>query len=195
MTIKQFKEKYDKPGAVVLLEGKRKVLDTDKEKLVELGRKLAAETEHIIFRSGNADGSDQLFMSGVVSVAPERTEAIAPYAGHRKSFNKAARTYNLDEIDVAAETELISATKLNKRIADITDLYASGVRNKNTIKAAYILRDTVKVLGTRNIPPATFGLFYEDLANPGDGGTGHTIMICNARNIPVINQKIWFNWI
>ena len=46
------------------------------------------------------------------------------------------------------------------------------------MKAAYIIRNTIKVTGTSAIPPASFALFYDDLENPGTGGTGHTIDIC-----------------
>ena len=36
------------------------------------------------FRSGNASGADEAFTAGVIKVAPERIQIIAPYAGHRK---------------------------------------------------------------------------------------------------------------
>ncbi len=41
MTFKEFIERYDKEKSVVLLEGKREVSETDKEKLRELGRLLS----------------------------------------------------------------------------------------------------------------------------------------------------------
>ncbi|MBW1660271.1 MAG: hypothetical protein JRJ48_07220, partial [Deltaproteobacteria bacterium] len=58
MTLDQFIDRYDKEGAVVLLEGKRKVPEDDKEKLIALGRLLASRTKKMIFRSGNAQGAD-----------------------------------------------------------------------------------------------------------------------------------------
>lgn len=45
MTLKEFIKKYDKQHAVVLLEGKRNVLETDKEKLTALGKLLATKTK------------------------------------------------------------------------------------------------------------------------------------------------------
>jgi hypothetical protein len=78
MEIKEFIEKYDKPYNIILLEGKRDVLEKDKVKLIELGKLLASSTEHIIFRSGNANGSDELFAKGVVEVDQKRFQVITP---------------------------------------------------------------------------------------------------------------------
>lgn len=72
--------------------------------------------------------------------------------------------------------------------------FVNGKNNRYTIKAAYIIRDTIKVIGTRHIPPATFGIFYDDLTKPMTGGTGHTMKVCEQNKIPYINQTIWFDW-
>jgi hypothetical protein len=58
-----------------------------------------------------------------------------------------------------------------------------------------MIRDTAKVLGCGDWGPATAGLFYDDLANPLKGGTGHTMLLCRKFQIPVFDQKIWFEWI
>jgi len=63
------------------------------------------------------------------------------------------------------------------------------------MKAAYIIRDTIKVIGAGNIKPATFGIFYDDLKNPLSGGTGHTMSVCKVNNIPLVDQKDWFEWL
>ena len=63
------------------------------------------------------------------------------------------------------------------------------------LKAAYIIRDTIKAIGTNEIKPATIAIFYDDLKNPGKGGTGHTMSVCKLNNIPTIDQKLWFNWL
>ena len=68
MTFKEFIEQYDKDSCIVLLEGKRNILDTDKEKLTTLGKLLAINTQKMTFRSGNADGADYYFSLGVASV-------------------------------------------------------------------------------------------------------------------------------
>lgn len=71
----------------------------------------------------------------------------------------------------------------------------AGEKNRFTIKAAYIIRDTIKALGTEEIKPATFGLFYDDLDDPLSGGTGHTIKVCENNGIPVLDQRLWFAWL
>jgi hypothetical protein len=195
MTLKDFIKKFDKDNSIVLLEGKRNVLDADKEKLKELGRLLATRTTKMTFRSGNAEGSDQLFSDGVTEVDNKRLQVITPYAGHRQKTNQAHETISLDEINIAAEPEIVYQSKSNKKMEKLIDQFLSGDKNRYTIKAAYIIRDTIKAIGTDEIGPATFGIFYDDLENPMSGGTGHTMKVCDQNNIPIIDQKIWFKWL
>lgn len=70
-----------------------------------------------------------------------------------------------------------------------------GSRDGNAMKAAYIIRDTVKVIGAEGIPPASFGIFYDDLSKPGTGGTGHTMSVCREAGIPLIDQRVWMAWL
>ncbi len=70
-----------------------------------------------------------------------------------------------------------------------------GTKNRLTVKAAYLLRDTVKALGTQEIQPATAGIFYDDLTKPESGGTGQTMKVCKRNGIPVFNQNTWFDWL
>jgi hypothetical protein len=195
MTLKQFIKKYDFEGSVVLLEGKRTVTESDIEKLISLGKLLASKTKHILFRSGNASGADYYFSCGVASVNPKRLQSIIPYRNHRQRENNAYYTISLDEINIVNEPDVIYQSKFNKKTENLIDNYVSGNVNRFTIKSAYILRDTVKVIGTTNINPADFGIFYDDLANPMSGGTGHTMKICTHNSIPFINQSVWFNWL
>lgn len=195
MTLNEFINQFDKDDSIVLLEGKRNVLEADKEKLTSLGKLLASRTEKMTFRSGNADGSDQLFSDGVTAVDHKRLQVITPYKGHRQKTNQAYETVSLDDINIAAEPEVIYQSKGNKKMEKLIDKFISGDKNRFTIKAAYILRDTIKAIGTDEIKPTTFGIFYDDLDKPLEGGTGHTMNICTQNNIPVINQKIWFNWL
>lgn len=195
MNLKEFIDKYDKEGSVVLLEGKREVLPEDKEKLIELGRIIASNTTHMIFRSGNAEGSDFLFSSGVIMVNPKRLQVITPYSGHRKKHNQAGETISLDEINLLEEPKVIYQSKTNKKTEKNIDPYLSGIKNSVTMNAAYIIRDTIKAVGTKKISPATFGIFYDDLKNPKTGGTGHTMNTCINNKIPIIDQRIWFGWI
>ena len=195
MTLKEFIKQFDKEDSIVLLEGKRVVLDNDIDLLIQLGKTLAAKTKHMIFRSGNADGSDHYFSLGVSSVDKSRLQVITPYTGHRKKTNQAYVTFALDEINIAAEPEVVFQSKSNKKMEKLVDQYVAGARDRFSIKAAYILRDTIKAIGTDEIKPATFGVFYDDLADSKTGGTGHTMKVCELNNIPVIDQRVWFKWL
>lgn len=195
MTLQEFIEQFDKENAIVLLEGKRKVSDADKPRLIAIGKLLASRTKKMIFRSGNANGSDQFFSEGVVSVDRKRLQVITPYTDHRKKTNQAYETISLDEINIAAEPEVVYQSKTNKKTEKLVDQFVSGERNSITIKAAYIIRDTIKAIGTDEIKPATFGIFYDNLKDPKTGGTGHTMRVCEQNNIPIIDQRVWFKWL
>ncbi len=195
MTLEDFISQYDKDNSIVLLEGKRNVLEADKENLVSLGKLLASTTSKMMFRSGNADGADYYFSIGVSVVDKSRLQVITPYTGHRQKSNQAYDTISLDEINIDAEPEVVYQSKTNKKVEKLVDLYISGARDRYSIKAAYIIRDTIKAIGTEEIKPANFGIFYDDLDKPKEGGTGHTMRICEQNNIPIIDQKTWFKWL
>jgi len=196
ITFSDFLLSNDQPGSIILLEGKRKVLPEDERFLVALGEKLCREMKHARFRSGNAPGSDELFAQGVSKIDASRMEVILPFSGHRSRSNQGYAVYALDEINLAAEPEVTYQTKINKRNSKFIDDFVGGENNRITIKAAYLLRDTVKVTGTKSgIPKATFAIFYDDLQNPLQGGTGHTIKVCMNNGVPFINQSVWKLWI
>jgi hypothetical protein len=195
MDFKEFIEKYDKIDNIILLEGKRAVLENDKVKLIELGKLLASSTKHMIFRRGNANGADELFAKGVVEIDQKRFQVITPSSGHRKKHNNAYETFSLSETDLLTEPEVVYQSKKNKETEKLIEPFVNGQKNKIILKAGYIIRDTVKVIGTKKIRPANFGIFYDDLSNPMKGGTGHTMNICKMNNVPIINQTIWFKWL
>lgn len=196
MTLKEFIQQYDHPGSVALLEGKRTVLEADKEKLKDFGSMIALKTKHLIFRSGNASGSDELFINGVKQVAPERIQLVIPYKNHRNKHSESLYTYSMEECNIVVEEEVLYLSKQNIKTKNLIDQYANGVRNSYSIKAAYIIRDTLKVTGIKGqILPASFGFFYDDLDNPETGGAGHTMKVCKLKNIPYINQNIWMEWL
>jgi len=187
---------HDRPNSIILLEGKRKVLSEDAPLLVALGELLCREMKHAVFRSGNAPGSDELFAQGVSKVDPKRMEVILPYSGHRKQSNYGYDTHSLDEISLVSEPEVTYHTKSTPGKSRLVDEFIAGNSNSITIKAAYLLRDTIKVIGTRSgIPKASFAIFYDDLQNPGQGGTGHTINVCRDNQVPFITQEIWMKWL
>lgn len=195
MTLKDFIKDFDTDNSIVLLEGKRNVLEADKEKLLALGKLLAVKTKRMTFRSGNAEGSDQLFSDGITAVDNKRLQVITPYSGHRQKTNQAYETISLDDINISAEPEVLYQSKSNKKTKNLIDKFVSGEKNRFSIKAAYIIRDTIKAIGTEGVKPSTFAIFYDDLENPLSGGTGHTIDICKKNNIPIIDQKTWFKWL
>jgi hypothetical protein len=194
-SLNKFINLYDKPGSVVLLEGKRKVLDEDKTKLEALGALLCSKTKHILFRSGNTQGADEYFSKGVASVDKNRLQVITPFTGHRKTKNIAGETISLEEIDLASNTYLITLSKQNKKTRDLVIKYCGGMINKITLQAAFIIRNTLKVLGTKQIPRATYGIFYDDMDAPMQGGTGHTMLICKHLNVPFCKQDVWTEWL
>ena len=190
-----FLNQYDKPTTIILLEGKRTVLPSDVEKLILLGEFLAKNTTHCRYRSGNASGADELFCKKIIELIPERLEIIIPYSNHRKSKHANYSVTSLDNIDLVQEPELIYGSKQGTSNDSLIDAYALGNRNRYAIKAAYLIRDTAKVLGTTQLAKASFGLFYDDLSKPMTGGTGHTMKVCTKQKVPFINQSTWFDWL
>lgn len=180
-------------SSIILLEGTRKVLAADESALREIATKLARRYPYAIFRTGNASGSDELFAEGVTSVDPGRLQYVLPYASHRKSKrNPVSYAIALSDLsgvhedDVAWHTK--QATPANERVID----------KRNEVpqlksKARYLMRDTLKVLGSpeNELAPATLGIFYVNPASPEGGGTGHTIRVCRQHNVPVFTQDDW----
>ena len=198
MTLEKFIRLFDREGMIILLEGKREVLPQDTHLLVAIGRLLAEKTKWTIFRSGNAGGADTYFKEGVVSVDPKRFQAIVPFDEHMKSVKEGAVSYDrisLDSINLAKEQNVLYESKRNKKKVGMIDSYLKGADPQN--KGAYIIRDTLKVTGAprHGILPASFGIFYDDLRKPKDGGTGHTMTVCDNQQVPYIDQRVWINWL
>jgi hypothetical protein len=112
-----------------------------------------------------------------------------------KKTNIAYDTIDLDTINVAEEPDVLLQSKSNKKMEKLIDQFVAGDKNRHSIKAAYIIRDTIKAIGTDEIKPATFGIFYDDLENPQTGGSGHTMNVCGQNGIPIIDQNTWFKWL
>jgi len=195
MTLKDFISDYDFEGSVVLLEGKREIPSADSCKLTQLGTLLAERTEHILFRSGNAKGADYLFSLGVSKVDLSRLQVITPYKGHRNKESLAKNIIDLDSIDIANEPEVVYQTRQSKTGDRLIDGYLAGNRGHVSMKAAYLLRDTVKVTGTGLIRGADFAIFWDDPGKPGSGGTGHTMAVCRRLGVPYIDQSVWYDWL
>lgn len=195
MDLQLFLNQYDAPGSVILLEGKRKVKAEDKQILINFGKKLAESSKNIVFRSGNASGADEYFSEGVASINPERLQVVMPYLSHRQKARLTNNIISLDQVDLHKETNLVQLSKKNKSISTLINKYLAGHRNNFTHKAAYILRDTLKVAGAAGINPTSFAIFYDDLQKPRSGGTGHTMMMCDNLEIEYHTQNTWFSWL
>ena len=196
MLLAEFTTQFNSKNTIILLEGKRNVLEQDKEKLIQFGNLLATHLPLATFRSGNATGADYYFSKGVLQVAPERLQVITPYENHRQKLNDAYETISLDQIDLVNEEKIIYESKSNKKTKSLIDKYIGGSRDRFSIKAAYIIRDTIKVIGTKSgVSPIDFAFFYDDFENPKTGGTGHTMTVCEMNNIPYLTQEVWEKWI
>lgn len=195
MELDQFIQQYNTKDTIILLEGKRNVLEEDREKLKELGKLLATRMPLANFRSGNAPGSDDLFKEGVASVDPTRFHVIIPDSGHGKQRRKGITSYSLDDMQITNEDRVVYESRKYKKTEKLVDRYLSGVRDKTTHYITPIIRDAIKVIGHGEIPPATVALFYDDLSNPEDGGTGFTMKTCRDNGVPMYDQRIWTYWL
>ncbi|RMG70025.1 MAG: hypothetical protein D6710_07835, partial [Nitrospirae bacterium] len=93
---------------VILLEGRRRVRGCDEDKLKSLGRVLAELFPQAFFRSGNAKGSDSLFIEGVKMLAEDRVELIIPRSIKKLSNN--SKTVSLDSLSTKEVKHLVSLT-------------------------------------------------------------------------------------
>ena len=182
----------------VLLEGTRSLPNAEREELVRLAQLLARRYPAARFRTGNASGADEAFAEGVAVVDPTRLEYVLPTAGmRRKSRVPGAYAMSLRDVPeirgVAQWTN--RATPRNERLVD--RYLDDGGRSRLSAKAAYLLRDTVKVVGstTLALPAATAGVFYANPSDPMKGGTGHTIRVCRDHGVPVVLADVWRGWL
>lgn len=183
------------PRPVILLEGTRRVPDRLHPHLTRFAAQLADYLPHAIFRSGNADGTDHLFAQGVAQRAPTRLELVLPATGHRrKQRHPDAAIFALSQLTEAEQDELARHT------LEASPAYRSMLQSRHQvptlrIKANYLLRDTLKVVGcpAHGLAPADTGIFYTQ-PDPMEGGTGHTIRVCHSVGIPVFTQPDWWTW-
>lgn len=184
---------------VLLLEGTRALPSADRANVVALGRLLAQRMPRVRFRSGNAEGTDTAFAEGVASVAPERMEYVITHKGMGRGRRwPGVRAVSLDDIPQAAEQVVAGYTlAASPEAHGLVDAYRERGRGWPLgAKGAYLMRDTLKVVGhaESGLAPATAGLFYVNEADPLSGGTGHTIRVCLEHNVPVVMQSVWLGW-
>ncbi len=181
---------------VILLAGKRSVDQKDEEQLEALGELLCKWLPDCRFRSGNANGADEFFIRGVCRVDPECVELVLPYREHGKSRKKDLYSLAIDDLDFAAEPEVIYQTR-DMAGEKLIDDYLAGIRNRFTIRASYLIRDHIMVIGSgmHGLKKASFAIFYDDLQQPGKGGTGYTMRCCDRNQVPYLDQRTWMNWL
>ena len=184
------------PFATILLEGRRSIPPEMAEFAGKLGALLATKYPTLRFRSGNAQGSDEAFSLGVASVDPTRLEIIAPYESHRAKSRIGNAIYGSPESLSPEEKEALVAHSI-KASPKNKGLFEKALRSKAlSAKADYLLRDTMKVIGYGTaLRPPVLALFYVDLKDPMEGGTGHTIRVCQNQGIPVAFQDSWQDWL
>jgi len=181
---------------VILLEGRRSIPEASADSAQRLASKLASRFGHLLFRSGNATGSDEAFAAGVIAIAPERLQIIAPDAGHRKKHRHPLVSYHFPESLDPDTLETIkgmttAATPANR---GLMKCYLRGARTG--AQAACLIRDTLKVAGLPGqLAPPVAALFWIDPAEPQAGGTGHTIRACRNASVPTIFQNDWSTWL
>jgi hypothetical protein len=196
MTYSEFTSIVERnPNGVILLEGRRALSEAYASKAESLARSLAIRFSELRFRSGNAEGSDQAFSAGIASVDPRRLQVVAPYASHRKSVRYLDATYDSPESlscvrkdEIAYKTA--TASPKNKGL-----IAKRNQKSALAAKAAYLIRDTMKVTGySEDFPKPIVALFYVDLKDPSAGGTGHTIRVCEQEGVPYAFQVSWEKW-
>jgi hypothetical protein len=94
----------------------------------------------------------------------------------------------VQEDEVAYKT--INATPKNKGLIE-----KRSAMGRLAAKAAYLIRDTMKVVGhSEALGKPLCALFYVRLDDPMEGGTGHTIQVCQQEGVPIAFQDSWAQW-
>ena len=184
--------------SVILIEGTRQLRESDRELLLRFSRLLATRWQKAVFRTGNAEGADTAFAEGVRSIASDRLQYVVP--GPRMGRNRLAQdawVRDLEELSEDGRAPIVDATRqATPDSRRPVDAFCGLLANRRLAAiGSYLLRDTLKVLGSAELglAPATVGIFYAD--DPDKGGTGHTIRVCREHGVPVALQSCWRHWL
>lgn len=191
---KTFLEKISKyNNDVILLEGTRDITAIESMLLTQSGRHLATLLPNSIFRSGNAPGSDQSFSFGVSEVEGSNIELVLPFNKHRsqqKNNTPNARIISLDELSADEINEVKSiGMRANPRHISLLSLYEPGSKNLLSIKAAFLLRNVIKVTGvpSKGFRKAAAGLFQVN--HQKQGGTAFSMNVSRYMGIECYTQE------
>lgn len=184
------------PDGVVLLEGRRDIPAGAALKATQVSALLALRYPHLRFRSGKAEGADAAFSGGVAQVDSQRLQIITPYPGHRKSAQ-----YPGGDLCITRGSERRTKTHDNgtNRHRDTAQCWFGETGRQvwpRRAKAAYLIRDTIKVAGgSDEFPKPICALFYVNPTNTMAGGTAHTVRVCEKAGIPTVFQDAWAHWV
>ena len=172
------------------------------ERLRRLAAWLCAEFPRAVFRSGNAEGADAVFAGAVAGCNPGRLELVLPNVGMGRARRPpGARCLSLDNLPESELEHVVNLTRKAGRDAGrLGEHYLkqrNGPSSAASSKAAYLLRDTLKVVGSEvlGLAPTTMGIFFVNENQPNGGGTGHTVRVCELNGVPVATQWEWIEWI
>lgn len=182
---------------IILLEGSRNVQDEHGAKLVEFAAKLANIFPTAVFRSGDALGSDTAFAEGVKRINAARLQLVLPNDRKAKTQTQETRV-SLEQLPEREKSELIALTKrATPSNKSLIEFYEKGLGGRARYQAQYLIRDTLKVVGSEKfkLRSATLGCFYVNSMKPTGGGTGHTIRVCEQLNVPTVTQADWLHWL
>lgn len=190
------------PSPVIILEGIRKLPSVEFNTLLSLARRLATDFPRAIFRSGSANGADEAFAQGVNEVDPSRLQCILPDGSLRSQrLHPANYAVPFEKVPQVEEPAILYETrKATPAYSSLLKVYEERetLPNKRLVaKSKYLLRDTLKVLGSQELglAKATLGIFYVNLNDPWSGGTGHTMRVCRNHGVPIIDQRVWLEWL
>ena len=184
------------PDGVILLEGRRAIPADSYESAKALASFLAERFPKLHFRSGNAEGSDQAFSDGVAAIDSSRLQIIAPFASHRKNVRYLDATYDSPETMSKVQDDEVAYKTTNASPKSKGLIANRGAKGRLAAKAAYLIRDTMKVIGhSDTFAKPICALFYVSPDDPMEGGTGHTIRVCQQEGVPTTFQDSWALWI
>lgn len=181
---------------VILLEGTRRVPEAQRRLLSRFARLLAEALPHAVFRSGNAEGSDDAFAQGVAEVAAHRLQLVLPTPGMGRERRLAgAVCHALNELPRSEKEALTQAcTAASPKNRRLFELYLRGLSGTPAYsKSLYLVRDGLKVIGSPGLglAPASVAIFFVDESQPAGSGTGHTIRLCQQLGVLVLTQSDW----
>jgi len=131
------------PRPVILLEGTRQVRVEEAPTLGRMASLLAHILPRAVFRSGNAQGADHAFFSGLAQLPAERREVVLPYPGSgAKRLLPSGRAVSLVDVPAADLSALTDATlAASPDLAFLVRAYLAHGRKRHTVAAMYLLRD------------------------------------------------------